>query len=99
MCDEILCVLYSSPPLARLPIRVLATEQASIGGLKVLNYAPGPMDTDMSREIRSAEQYEEDLKSGNLVDPRLSADKCVRLAVGGKFVTGSHVDFFDEEKD
>lgn len=65
----------------------------------MLNYAPGPMNTDMSREIRSAEQYEEDLKSGNLIDPRLSAEKCIRLAVHGTFVTGSHVDFFDEEKD
>lgn len=53
----------------------------------------------MSRDIRSPEQYEEDLKSGNLIEPRLSAAKCVRLAVRGKFVTGSHVDFFDEEKD
>lgn len=64
----------------------------------MLNYAPGPMNTDMSRDIRSPEQYEEDLKSGNLIDPAKSAEKCVRLAVQGTFVTGSHVDFFDEEK-
>lgn len=57
------------------------------------------MNTDMSREIRSPEQFEEDLKSGNLIDPRLSAEKCVRLAVRGTFVSGSHIDFFDEEKE
>lgn len=91
------CLQHYHGEIPIVTIRVLATEQASIGGLKVLNYAPGPMDTDMSKEIRSPEQYEEDLKSGNLVDPRLSAEKCVRLAVRGTFVTGSHVDFFDEE--
>lgn len=57
------------------------------------------MNTDMSRDIRSAEQFEEEVQSGKLIDPRLSAEKCVRLAVRGTFVTGSHVDFFDEEKD
>ncbi|CAM9837690.1 unnamed protein product [Ectocarpus sp. 12 AP-2014] len=76
---------------------VLATEQASIGGLKVLNYAPGPMNTDMAREIRSAEQFEEDLQSGKLVDARVSAEKCVRLALHGTFASGSHVDYFDED--
>eukprot|EP00903_Cladosiphon_okamuranus_P009416 g8980.t1 len=91
---------YSAGKAARdMFHRVLAAEQASIGGLKVLNYAPGPMDTDMAREIRSQEQYDEDLKSGNLIDPAVSAEKCVRLAVRGKFVTGSHVDVFDEEED
>ncbi|CAM9190860.1 unnamed protein product [Ectocarpus fasciculatus] len=87
---------YSSGKAAR-DIRVLATEQASIGGLKVLNYAPGPMNTDMSREIRSADQFEEEVQSGKLIDARVSAAKCVRLALHGTFASGSHVDFFDED--
>eukprot|EP00752_Nemacystus_decipiens_P010617 g9455.t1 len=91
---------YSAGKAARdMFHRVIATEQASIGGLKVLNYAPGPMDTDMAREIRTPEEYEEAVKNGKLIDPRLSAEKCVRLAVRGKFVTGSHVDFFDQEEE
>lgn len=77
--------------------RVLALEQDKTGGLRVLNYAPGPMDTDMSREIRTVEQYEDDLRNKRLVDPKLSAEKCVRLALGNRFTTGSHVDYFDEE--
>lgn len=79
--------------------RVLAKEQASIGGLKVVNYAPGPMSTDMSREIQTAEQFEAKVESGEFIDARVSAEKCVRLALRGAFVSGSHIDFFDEEND
>ena len=76
---------------------MLAMEQASIQGLKVLNYAPGPMLTDMLRGVRSAEQMENDLRTGRVIDPKLSAEKCVRLALGGTFATGVHVDFHDME--
>lgn len=78
--------------------RVLAAEQKTLGGLKVLNYAPGPMATDMSREIRSEETYEEEVRQGALIDPKVSAEKCVRLALCGRFATGAHVDFFDKEE-
>lgn len=73
-------------------------EQASLGGLKVLNYAPGPMITDMLRELRSVEQVENDIRIGRVVDPKISAEKCVRLALGDTFATGAHVDFFDKEE-
>lgn len=65
----------------------------------MLNYAPGPMNTDMSRDIRTAEQFEEEVQTGKLIDARVSAEKCVRLALRGAFVTGSHIGYFDEEKD
>lgn len=87
--------LFSNVPPAH---RVLAKEQESIGGLKVLNYSPGPMMTDMSREIRSDEQFENDVREGKLIDPKLSAEKCVKLALGAKFANGAHVDFFDTEE-
>lgn len=77
-------------------LRVLAAEQSKIGGLKVLNYAPGPMNTDMARDIRSDEQYEDDLRSGKLIDPQVSAAKCVGLALGAGYKSGAHIDFFDE---
>lgn len=77
--------------------RVLAIEQDSIGGLKVLTYSPGPMITDMARELRSVEQFENDVNSGHLIDPKLSAEKCVRLVLGGLYPTETFVDVFDEE--
>lgn len=73
-------------------------EQASVGGLKVLNYAPGPMLTDMLREARTPEGLEDGLRTGGILDPKVSAEKCVRLALGGTFPTGAHVDFYDEEE-
>lgn len=77
---------------------MLAIEQASVGGLKVLNYAPGPMLTDMLRGARTAEHLEDGLRSGGILDPKVSAEKCVRLALGGTFATGAHVDFYDKEE-
>ena len=66
-----------------------------VGGLKVLNYAPGPMQTDMMREIRTEAEYEDDRKNGRLLDPKTSAEKCVKLVLGGRFESGAHIDFFD----
>lgn len=74
-------------------------EQATVGGLKVLNYAPGCMNTDMAREIRSAEQLAEDLENGKYIEPVVSAEKCVRLVLRGKFDTGAHVDYWDKEEE
>lgn len=75
--------------------RVLATEQAEIGGLKVLNYAPGPMDTDMGAQIRESGFT----STFEWVDVGASASKCIRLALGNDFESGSHIDFFDKEYD
>ncbi|CAM9175544.1 unnamed protein product [Hapterophycus canaliculatus] len=55
------------------------------------------MNTDMARDIRTAEQIEEGLRSGKYVEPVVSAEKCVRIVLRGAFITGSHVDFHDEE--
>ena len=77
--------------------RVLAAEQMEVGGLKVLNYRPGPMGTDMARELRSQAEYERDVESGRLVDPKISAEKCVRLVVTGRFESGAHVEFSDSK--
>lgn len=40
--------------------KVLAEEQKSTpeNGIKVLNYAPGPLDTDMQTQIREGEQVD-----------------------------------------
>lgn len=87
--------VYSAGKAARdMFHRVLALEQAEIEGLKVLNYAPGPMDTDMSAQVRESGFN----SSFEYVNVDASASKCVRLALGGGFETGSHIDFFDSEK-
>lgn len=75
--------------------RVLALEQQALGGLKVLNYAPGPMDTELVRQIRRNTLLRDAFTS--FVDVQASAEKCVRLALADDCKTGAHVDFFDDE--
>jgi len=76
---------------------------ADIKSFSVLNYAPGPMDTEMQRDIRenpnvhkATQEYFRSLKESNsLVDINASSTKLVRLVVMNRFTTGDHIDFFD----
>jgi sepiapterin reductase len=83
----------------------LATAAGTMPAVKSLNYAPGPMDTDMQGELASSatllaesRAYFASLKAeGKLVMPDDSAAKCARLLAADTFVSGSHVDFYDSE--
>jgi len=71
--------------------------------LKILNYAPGAMDTEMTVALRHEEELAEGLKEyfrgahakGELVDPNLSAAKLVKLVLSGDYESGKHVDYWD----
>ncbi len=71
--------------------------------LRVLNYAPGPLDTDMQREIRegatvhkATQDYFRELHAtGKLVDADASAARMARVVLMEAYVSGAHVDFFD----
>ncbi|KAG5190283.1 hypothetical protein JKP88DRAFT_271474 [Tribonema minus] len=71
--------------------------------LRVLSYAPGPLDTDMQARIRAADGCAPELRAffatmqrdGALVRPSESAARCVRLVREGCWECGAHVDFFD----
>lgn len=99
--------LYCAGKAARdMMHKVLAEEVKADppGGrtLSVLNYAPGPMDTDMNAVIRLAEEadvgtkeYFQKMKDdGALVNPDDSAMKLVRI-LEDKVYAGDHVDFYD----
>lgn len=81
----------------------LAKEEEHHVALKVLNYAPGAMDTDMTIKLREEDQLDMGLKEyyrnahhkGELIDPNTSATKLVRLVLSGDFTTGGHVDYWD----
>lgn len=70
--------------------------------LSVLNYAPGPMDTDMVADIVKSGDLDGELKGmfdslfsqGTMVPLDLSADKLMRL-LGERTFAGDHVDYFD----
>jgi sepiapterin reductase len=69
----------------------------------VLNYAPGPMDTDMQKQIREGELVDNETreyfinakKMNQLVSASVSADKLVKLVLSELFESGAHIDFFD----
>ncbi|GKY90926.1 hypothetical protein MPSEU_000065400 [Mayamaea pseudoterrestris] len=66
--------------------------------LRVLNYAPGPLETDMSETIRAAPHLDASLKphyDKQLVDPNDSARVLVDLLAKDDFESGSHLDYFD----
>ncbi|XP_051924505.1 sepiapterin reductase b [Hippocampus zosterae] len=81
-------VLYCTAKAARdMMFRVLAVENPNV---KVLSYAPGPMDTEMQEDIRRLTGIQ-----CHLHPCRDSAAKLMRLLLDNAFVTGCHVDFFD----
>jgi sepiapterin reductase len=81
----------------------LAKEEQQHAAFKVLNYAPGAMDTDMTLRLRGEEQLDTSLQeyyrdahsTGELIHPNTSAAKLVRLVMSGDFTSGAHVDYWD----
>lgn len=70
--------------------------------IKALNYAPGPVDTDMQFEIRSTasvpaqrEFYGTLHQTGKLVSPADTSKKLVSILEQNTFKNGSHIDFYD----
>jgi sepiapterin reductase len=92
-------VYCSSKAAIEMFHRTIAIEDPKI---RVLNYAPGPMDTDMQAQIRK-EMPQVELKEafvsmhneGKLVDPAASAKKLLSIIEQNTFDNGSHIDYFD----
>ncbi|XP_049876412.1 sepiapterin reductase [Pectinophora gossypiella] len=93
---------YCSGKAAReMYFRVLAEEKKHI---KVLNYSPGPVETAMI-DFVLAEAVNDNLKDvflsfkhqGTLLKPEITAKKCMRVLLSGRFGPGEHVDYFDDE--
>lgn len=93
--------LYCAGKAAReMMFKVLASEEP---GVRVLSYAPGPLDTDMQQLAREnsldpdLRKRLQDLKTkGELVDCRMSAQKLLNLLQKDTFKSGDHVDFYDK---
>lgn len=90
-------------------IQVIAAEVDSSAALsrgtkvKALNYAPGPVNTDMQAEIRSTaavpeqrEFYSDLFDSGKLVTPEATTAKLVGILEKNSYKNGAHIDFYDE---
>ncbi|NXA78860.1 SPRE reductase, partial [Thryothorus ludovicianus] len=92
--------LYCAAKAAReMLFRVLAREQPE---LRVLSYAPGPLDTDMQVLARTRtadpgmrQQFQRLHEQGQLIHSSVSAQKLLRLLQEDSFPSGAHVDFYD----
>lgn len=96
--------LYCTGKAAReMHHRVIAKEQVPFGRVRVLNYSPGPMDTDMQRQLRENPKVHEPLRrmfaemksSGKLVAPEHSSSLGVRYILKDEYECGAHVDYYD----
>lgn len=96
------CSVYCTGKAARDMFH--ATLAAENTNVRVLNYAPGPCDTDMQTSMRESETIDGDIKAffrkskeeGSIVVPTQSAQCLSRLVFGDmEFESGSHVDYFD----
>eukprot|EP00274_Cyanoptyche_gloeocystis_P003743 CAMPEP_0196659098 /NCGR_PEP_ID=MMETSP1086-20130531/33078_1 /TAXON_ID=77921 /ORGANISM="Cyanoptyche gloeocystis , Strain SAG4.97" /LENGTH=262 /DNA_ID=CAMNT_0041992943 /DNA_START=77 /DNA_END=865 /DNA_ORIENTATION=+ len=79
--------------------RCVASEENS-SGVRTLNYAPGPMETAMTRAVRESDAplasfFKDMHEKGQMIDPARSAKKLVRLLQEDTFESGAHIDFFD----
>ena len=97
-------MMYCTGKAAReMHHRVIATEQAALDKARVLQYSPGPMDTEMQQTIRESplvdpglrEQFVEMKTRGTLIPPAKSSERGVRLAISGEFESGAHMDYYD----
>ncbi|KAF0031880.1 hypothetical protein F2P81_016435 [Scophthalmus maximus] len=93
-------VLYCTGKAARdMMFRVLAEEEPDV---RVLNYSPGPLDTDMQMLARSRTADPDIKKSfsnmfaqGQLLTCEASCTKLVKLLLEDNYVSGAHVDIYD----
>ncbi|CAI9612760.1 unnamed protein product [Staurois parvus] len=92
--------LYCTGKAARdMMFRVLAKEETDV---RVLNYAPGPMNSAMQDQVQShtadlevRHHFIEMKKRGELLDCHVSARKMLDILEKDAFRSGEHVDFFD----
>eukprot|EP01113_Clastostelium_recurvatum_P030330 TRINITY_DN3675_c0_g3_i2.p1 TRINITY_DN3675_c0_g3~~TRINITY_DN3675_c0_g3_i2.p1 ORF type:complete len:260 (-),score=64.50 TRINITY_DN3675_c0_g3_i2:49-828(-) len=94
--------VYCAGKAARDMVSAVVAEECKGAGVRTLNYAPGPLDTDMQREIREGcaheatrEHFSSLHQEGKLVSPAQSASKLVALLADDTFESGQHVDYFD----
>ncbi|XP_067389688.1 sepiapterin reductase [Emydura macquarii macquarii] len=92
--------LYCTGKASRdIMFQVLALEKPDV---RVVNYAPGPLDTEMQQLARTKsgdpevrQQFLDMKHSGKLLDCSVSAQKLVNVLVEDTFDSGAHIDFYE----
>ena len=93
---------YSAGKAAREKYHVIMAKELANDDdgnkIKILNYAPGPLETDMVTEIRAADRLDATLKphfQKQLLHPDDSAKKLIQLLLSDNFESGAHIDYYD----
>ncbi|KAJ3179083.1 hypothetical protein HK101_010078 [Irineochytrium annulatum] len=83
-------------------VKTKVERDPSASRVRLLNYAPGPLDTDMQKEIRDAmpdvslrQAFVKMHEESKLVSPENSAQILVDLLKANTFKNGSHIDYFN----
>jgi sepiapterin reductase len=71
--------------------------------MKILNWAPGAVQTEMTDCIRASDNvetnvakwYKEAHQKGEFLSPLATSEKLVKLTLSGNFESGAHVDYWD----
>lgn len=73
--------------------QVLAKEEPST---RVLNYAPGPVETNMLNQLR-VETWNPEMKdnTSGALTPETTCYRLIQLLAENKYPSGAHVDYFD----
>lgn len=91
--------IYGAGKAARDHFHKTMAKEISPEILQVLNFAPGPLETAMVAEIRTAPKLDASLKPAfdkQLIEPKDSALKLAKLLLSSdSFESGSHVDYYD----
>jgi sepiapterin reductase len=90
--------IYAAGKAARDHYHATMAKELSSETLKILSYAPGPLETEMVNEIRAAPKLDEGLKPAfnkKLIAPSDTAWKLARLVLSGDYESGAHVDYYD----
>eukprot|EP00922_Rhytidocystis_sp_ex-Travisia-forbesii_P054404 GHVS01080651.1.p1 GENE.GHVS01080651.1~~GHVS01080651.1.p1 ORF type:complete len:347 (-),score=68.61 GHVS01080651.1:272-1312(-) len=93
------CGIYCATKAYRQAIIGVASLEATqiFDNFKCLNWAPGPMDTDMMNHVRSSnvDEVKNIAASGPYVCANRSACMLWRLLVEDEYKSGDHVDIYD----
>lgn len=96
------CSYYCAGKSAReMYFRVLSEEEKD-NKVTVLNYSPGPIDTDMAVDMQANScdggmvEYFKNLRdTKTILTTEETTTKLLQILAAGKFSTGAHVDYYD----
>ncbi|KAH9511279.1 hypothetical protein DERF_009747 [Dermatophagoides farinae] len=73
----------------------LITTKQSKTKYRILNYAPGPLDTEMFRQLQQESTLQKQFQETIPLKPEDSANKLLQILYKDEFADAAHVDYYD----